>query len=98
MTMCPTSRLSPVLTSHTRYSPKVLKRTPVDVLVVKRGHIKHPTQTYERKNWEILVAETLTDSQPKIVIEAWPPSAHSWIKGPICKATLTRWKNQGYDS
>jgi hypothetical protein len=87
-----------IIDGHLRYSPKVLEQAPVDVLVVEQGHLKHPTRKYQRENWEELVAQTPSKQRPKVVIEAWPASAQSWLKGPVCKATLTRWKDQGFDS
>jgi hypothetical protein len=87
-----------VVIGHHRYPAKLLSQHPVDLLVVERGYLKHPTQGYQREPWEDLVRATDQAKRPKVVLEAWPSSAEFWNKGPVCKASLTRWSEAGYTS
>jgi hypothetical protein len=80
-----------VVIGHHRYPAKLLSQHPVDLLVIERGYLKHPTQGYKRKPWEDLVRATDQEKRPKVMLEAWPSSAEFWSKGPVCKASLTRW-------
>jgi hypothetical protein len=83
---------------HHRYPAKLLNQTPVDLLVIERGFLKHPTAGYIREPWEDLIHTTNQQARPKVILESWPSSAEFWSKGPVCKASLTRWADVGYTS
>jgi hypothetical protein len=87
-----------VVVGHHRYPTKLLTQSPVDLLVVERGHQKHPTTGYQREPWETLIRTTGLAKRPKVVLESWPSSAEFWSRGPVCKASLTKWADVGYTS
>jgi hypothetical protein len=87
-----------VIFGHHRFSANLLNTTPVDMLVVERGHLTQPTSSYSRESWEDLIKQTRPENRPKLVIESWPATSQSWRKGPMCKAVTTRWHDQGFAS
>jgi hypothetical protein len=87
-----------VVYGHHRYPTRLLKITPVDLLIIERGYLKKPTKTYQREEWEHLIEHTVPDNRPMLVLESWPASAQSWMKGPMCKSVVTRWEERDYSS
>ncbi len=85
-----------VLFGHHRYPKKLLQELPVGLLIVERGHLFQPIKTYSPEPWEDLVKATRPRSRPKVILESWPNVAQTWTRGPVCKATVTRWQQQGY--
>jgi hypothetical protein len=81
-----------------RLSNTLLSKFPVDLLTVERGFSNKPPLTYERDPWEKLVSRTEKRNHPRVIIEAWPPNAQLWTKGPTCKSTMTRWHEMDYVS
>jgi hypothetical protein len=73
----------------------MLSKFPVYLLTVERGSSNKPPLKYERETWEKLVSRTESSKQPRVIIEAWPPNAQLWTKGPTCKSTMTRWHEMG---
>jgi hypothetical protein len=89
---------SHVLREPHRLSNALLSKFPVDLLTVERGFSTKPPLKYERDTWEKLISRTEKKNQPREVIEAWPPNAQLWTKGPTCKGTMTRWHEMDYVS
>ena len=84
-----------------RITPKLLRKHPVDVLVVERGHFSRAPSSRtvdQRSRWEVMVATTPGEDRPQVVIEMWPDRAIEWAKGPMSKCTKTRWRGLGYFS
>jgi hypothetical protein len=74
---------------HHRFPKKLLRAQPVDLLLVERGHIGHAPKGYSPDPWEELVESTPPGRRPKLIIESWSDSAQTWLRGPVCKATVT---------
>jgi hypothetical protein len=85
-----------VFFGHHRYPQKLLQKLPVDLLIVERGHLFQPIKNYSPEPWEDLVKSTRVRSRPKVILESWSNVAQTWTRGPVCKATITRWQAQGY--
>ena len=83
-----------------RLKSDYLNKSPVDLLVVDRGHLgTGPGNQYHRAfPWEQMVARTLKTSRPKVVLESWPTTVGLWERGPMDKGCRTRWPNLGYES
>jgi hypothetical protein len=82
----------------TRCPKNTLKKYPVDMLVVDRGHIRRPQRHHDAEFWETLVAECPTSSRPKLVVESWVGHSVAWIDGPTDKGSRVRWQALGYES
>ena len=87
---------SHVLGEPHRLPNTLLSKRPVDLLTVERGFATKPPLKYERDAWEKLISRTEKSNQPRVIIEAWPPNAQLWTKGPTCKSTTTRWHEMDY--
>jgi hypothetical protein len=93
--LLPTSRPK-VFIGHGRYRKDLLKKCPVDLLVVERGTFHKPPSTLERSPWETLVINTTLPNRPKVVVEIWAPPAQLWNRGPMSKACVSRWVTHDY--
>ena len=74
----------------------LLRRRPVDLLVVERGtHTKIPQRGFDvTRDWKKLVEEAV--KRPTLVFESWSTGAGTWENGPVSKATTTQWEKLGY--
>jgi hypothetical protein len=81
-----------------RYPRRLLSKSPVDLLVVELGGAHTPTETYAATAWEELIDVTEEPKRPKGVVESWTSGAHLWRKGPMSKASITRWGLLGYNT
>ena len=85
-----------IVFGHHRYPKKLLQDLPVDLLFVERGHLSEPIKTFSLEPWEDLVYGTRPQDRPKVIVESWPNVAQTWTRGPVCKATITRWQEHGF--
>ena len=85
-----------ILREPHRIPNNLLNEAPVDLLTVERGFSIHPPLNYDRDVWEKLISRTELRKRPRVVLEAWPPNAQFWTKGPLCKSTTTRWHEMDY--
>ena len=81
-----------------RLPNELLNKHPVDLLTIEQGVSSKPPSNFERHTWEKLVSRTRPENRPRVVIEAWPPNAQLWTKGPACKSTTSRWHDLNYVS
>ena len=89
---------TPVVREPHRLSNGLLNQHPVHLLTIEQGVSSKPPLNSERHAWEKLVSRTKPEYRPRVVIEAWPPNAQLWTKGPACKSTTSRWHNLNYVS
>ena len=61
------------------YPLNLLRRHPVDVLVVERGHVRKPG---DQDRTELLVDRTPPSQRPKLILHAYPSAAVGWGEGP----------------
>ena len=82
-------------TGH-RLPKGILTRNPVEALVVDQGHRLQPPSHSNPvcADWEGEVCRA--KQPPKYVVESWISGAALWGAGPLSKATVTRWADQGY--
>jgi hypothetical protein len=85
-----------ILREPHRIPNNLLNEAPVDLLTVERGFSIQPPLNYDRNVWEKLISRTELRRRPRVVLEAWPPNAQFWTKGPLCKSTTTRWHEMDY--
>jgi hypothetical protein len=85
-----------ILKEPHRLPNTLLNNFPVDLLTVERGFSTKPPLKYERDAWEKLISRTEQSRRPRVILEAWPPNAQLWTKGPTCKSTTTRWHEMDY--
>ena len=83
-----------------RWSLTLLKRHPVDLLVMELGGQKRPTSKFDngQERWETLVESVPEEKRPKVVVEAWSGAAILWRNGPASQGYGSRWKARGYDT
>jgi hypothetical protein len=81
-----------------RCPSNLLTCRPVDLLIVERGHIRQPPNSFTTYEWESLVAVTPKDKRPRVIIESWSTGSHLWEQGPTTKGAQTRWEKLGYTS
>jgi hypothetical protein len=85
-----------VLFGHHPYPKHLLKTQPVDLLLMEQGHMYCALSNYTPSPWKALIKSTPSAYQPKKMVESWENSAQTWIRGPVCKATVTGWQKQDY--
>lgn len=89
--------------SHGRHAiqgprPKqnLLRKFPVDMLVVECGSWQCPKHSYVPFQWELCVHHVEAPLRPKFIIEVWPPNSLLWEHGPAGKGVRVRWEEMGY--
>jgi hypothetical protein len=87
-----------LLREHPRLPNDLLTRFPVNLLTIKQASATLPPVSYERKSWEKVITRTAPTNQPRVVVEACPPNAQLWTKGPACKSVVNRWHDMEYVS
>lgn len=74
------------------FSPRLLQRHPVDLLVVDNGDRSRGNVAKTGELWEAAIARVAkTKKAPHVVCESWIDSAVSWEGGPASKAWEHRW-------
>ena len=75
---------------------KILRKHPVDLLVVDCGSSSRPPPTSHEvcAPWKILL--TGTPRPPMWILESWPPHSTLWENGPCSKGTRCAWEAIGY--
>lgn len=53
----------------------VLRKHPVDILVVEQGHLRRAPRGYKASIWMNMVTEAPINQKPVVIIEAWAPHA-----------------------
>lgn len=94
------SSSSPVVhLRDSRFSPRLLQRHPVDLLVVDNGDRNYSFVAKTEELWETAVSRVQgTSKAPAVVVESWIDSAAAWDSGPASKAWEHRWLALGYSS
>lgn len=78
---------------------KLLKKHPVELLAVERGHWGRPGLGQDiTREWRELILECLKERRPDTIVEMWPGSSTLWENGPLSKGSVKRWALLGYTS
>ena len=84
---------------YQNYPFNLLKKHPVDLLVVERIAATSPPEgALASTSWEAIVKRTPIPKRPKVILESWVDLASTWARGPLCKINVTRWRNLGYET
>lgn len=81
-----------------RFKLNILRKHPVNLLVVERGHLHRPDTMPKTERWEMLVANAEPSSRPIIILESWDGAASTWDTGPAGQSSRVRWEKLGYNT
>jgi hypothetical protein len=86
-----------VLKERHRLPNNLLSKFSVHLLAIERGFSTKPPLNYKQDAWwEKLISRTEWSKRPQVILEAWPPNAQLWTKGPTCKSTTTHLHEMEY--
>jgi hypothetical protein len=84
-----------------RYSLDLLNKSPVDMVVIERGHILRPMTSQANRDgprWRRMISHTQPSRRPAVVLEVWDGKASLWPTGPLSKGERVKWDEEGYTS
>ena len=90
-------RQGPTFHPGRRPPQSLLRKSPVDLLILDRGSTNQPSpQTGQADRTLLRLIRAAPKVKPLLVLESWPGKAAGWEQGPTCKLARTQWDEEGY--